>query len=52
MITIKDLTIRLLEFNLHDINLDIEENEFFVLFRQTSRIPKRDIRTLHYVRDF
>lgn len=35
MITIENLNIRLLDFNLHDIRLDIGENEFFILMGPT-----------------
>jgi molybdate/tungstate transport system ATP-binding protein len=35
MITIKDLNVRLLEFNLHNITLNISENEFFILMGPT-----------------
>jgi molybdate/tungstate transport system ATP-binding protein len=35
MITIEDLNIRLLGFNLHNINLEIGENEFFILMGPT-----------------
>jgi len=35
MITIEDLNIRLLDFHLHDIKLEIGENEFFILMGPT-----------------
>ena len=35
MITIEDLNIRLLDFNLHNIKLEIGENEFFILMGPT-----------------
>jgi molybdate/tungstate transport system ATP-binding protein len=35
MIKIEELTIRLLEFNLHNIKLDIGKNEFFILMGPT-----------------